>query len=60
MEFGHLLRTQLIERWMSIGGMFALEPDDLAHSVGQAGNVVNTILGKNLVPSYPIFVLSIL
>jgi predicted phosphodiesterase len=59
-EFGYLLRERLIEKWFSIGGRYTLDPDELAHQVKQAGYLVDTILGKNLVPSYPIFVLSIL
>ena len=57
MEFGFYLREQLIERWLSLGKEHAIGKEELMHQVNQVERVVDTVLGKNLLPSYPIFVL---
>jgi len=59
-EFGHVLRGELIERWHSLGREHTLQPAELAHEVSQAEKIVQTLLGKNLLPSYPVIVLTIL
>lgn len=60
MEFGYLLRERLIEKWLTIGNKHTLDPDELAHKIKHAERLTDTILGKNLLPSFPIFVLTIL
>lgn len=60
MEFGYLLRERLIEKWLSIGRDHTLEREQLMHEVYRAERLVDTILGKNLVPAHPIFILVLL
>lgn len=60
LEFGHLLRDQLIERWFALGDDFTTSELDLAHRMSYVHRVLNTIIGKNFVPAHPIFILSIL
>lgn len=60
MEFGYLLRARLIEKWLSLGSEHLITEEDLAHQVNQVERLVNTILGKNLLPAHPIFVLVML
>jgi predicted phosphodiesterase len=60
MEFGYLLRERLIEKWLSIGRNDTLEREQLMYEVSQAERLVDTVLGKNLVPAHPIFVLVLL
>ncbi len=60
MEFGHLLREQLIEKWLSLGTEHFVNMEELLHQINQVERTVDTVLGKNLLPSYPIFVLVML
>lgn len=60
MEFGYLLRHKLIENWLTLGTEHIADRESLAHRVGQIERLVDTVLGKNLLPAYPIFVLSML
>ncbi len=60
MPFGHRLRGELIEKWHSIGSEYTAKEADLSQVTRQSEQVVNTLLGKNLLPSYPMFVLTIL
>ena len=49
-----------LEKWLSLGLEHLISKGDLAHQVNQVERLVDTVLGKNLVPAYPIFVLVIL
>jgi predicted phosphodiesterase len=60
MEFGYLLREKLISRWILLGGEDALEDSDYNSELKQRTTVVSSILGKNVVPAYPLFILVIL
>jgi len=58
-QFGHLLRNQLVEKWL------LLSPPDrdetqFVHLLTQVEQVLDTIIGKNFVPAYPVFILSVL
>jgi len=59
-EFGHVLRAKLIERWYSIGRDFTWDINEHAHEFHETEKLLSTLLGKNLIPSYPETVLSIL
>jgi predicted MPP superfamily phosphohydrolase len=59
LELGFELRERLIEKWRQLGR----EQDEFGSAVRHVANTrreVDAILGKTLVPSYPIFVLIIL
>jgi hypothetical protein len=59
-EFGHLLRNELIRKWIFLGAEHS-EPDEgLAHSVTVLESTVNTLIGKNLLPAYPVIIIAIL
>jgi hypothetical protein len=58
--FGHRLRRDLIERWCLLGQEDTASEEEVASQVRDAENLVTALLGKNLLPSYPLFVLSIL
>jgi predicted MPP superfamily phosphohydrolase len=60
MEFGFLLRHRLIEKWLTLGVEHLADRETLAHRVGEIERLVDTVLGKNLLPAYPIFILSML
>ncbi|MHB9102250.1 MAG: metallophosphoesterase family protein [Sulfuricella sp.] len=59
-EFGNQLREELIEMWFTIGQEFSLSDADLETQVVNTKRVVDSVLGRNLLPSYPIFILIVL
>jgi hypothetical protein len=61
-EFNPSLRNQLITKWYRLGKEYldTKEKSDFYKQIDIATQNINTIIGKNLIPAYPIFVLSIL
>lgn len=57
---GHVCRSHLIRNWHKAGDESVLSDEDLAYKVATSENAVDTLLGKNLLPAFPIFVLTIL
>lgn len=60
LEFGHLLRNKLISKWTTLGIDQNIEENELTRKIDHTKQIVNTIIGKNFVPSYPLFVLVIM
>ncbi|HML96301.1 MAG TPA: hypothetical protein PKC29_12835 [Thermodesulfobacteriota bacterium] len=56
-EMGREARDELIRKWVALR---TGDPDEAASLGEKARGVVDAVLGKNLVPSYPVFVLTIL
>ncbi len=59
-ELGHLRRNELIRKWFLLGSDYSETNADLAHLISAVETTVNTLLGKNLLPSYPVIILAIL
>ena len=59
-EFGNQLREELIESWFTIGQEFNISLIDLENQVIETKRIVDAMLGRNLLPAYPIFILIIL
>ncbi|MBA2527869.1 MAG: metallophosphoesterase [Pyrinomonadaceae bacterium] len=59
-ELGHVLREELIGRWLSLADDQAMGAAELARKLNNAHVVLNTLIGRNFVPSYPVFILSVL
>lgn len=59
-EFNNQLRELLIERWFLVGKEFTFDETELERTVVRTKVAVDQILGKNLLPSFPIFILIIL
>jgi hypothetical protein len=59
-EFGHVLRAKLIEKWYCLGRDFTWDANEHAREIDDTEKLVSTLLGKNLIPSYPETILSIL
>ena len=59
-EFGHVLRARLIEKWHSVGRDYTWDVNAHAHEIHETEKLLSTLLGKNLIPSYPENILSIL
>jgi len=60
LQFGHALRNELITRWNLLGQELNIEEDELFRKNDKAKSVIDSVIGKNLVPSYPIFLLTLL
>ena len=58
--FGYVGRNKLVERWMLLGE--SADPTDTAFAkqLQHTTDTLNTLIGKNYVPSYPVYVLSVL
>ena len=59
-EFSHVLKSKLINRWITLGVEETITDDDRINKLHQAELIIRTVTGKNLVPNYPIFLLIIL
>lgn len=60
LQFGHLLRYELIDKWNRIGIDEYISDDTVIRKNDEANNLIKAIIGKNLIPSYPIFLLTLL
>lgn len=60
LPFGHELRDKLIAKWLTLGQEYQLKDDELVRRLNDTAKIVNSILGNNLLPSYPIYILIIL
>lgn len=56
--FGHLMRHNLIKKWCLLGGLST--KSELDKKVHDVERILGVILGKNLVPSKPIYLLILL
>jgi hypothetical protein len=58
--FGFRLRSDLIIKWHSIGADIAIDDLELASKISGSENLLDTLVRKGVVPSWPIFILSVL
>jgi hypothetical protein len=59
-EFGNYLRGKLIDKWETLGRECTAADEALVHEIHEAERLIVTLLGKNLLPSYPVIILSAL
>lgn len=59
-EFGHVLRDKLINKWNILGIENEIENDELIRNNTASKAIIDSIIGKNYVPSHPLFLLTIL
>jgi hypothetical protein len=59
-EFGFRLRAQLIRKWHSLSNTFIEVEETLARNIADSSRVVDTVLGRNLLPANPISILTLL
>lgn len=59
-EFGPDLRYELINKWNVLGESFFTQQNELLDKNDHCAKFVNNIVKNNLIPSYPIFILSML
>lgn len=60
LEFGYSHRSELIEKWYSLGQDYYVDERELDKKAINAERIITTLLGKNFIPSYPIFILVLL
>jgi Calcineurin-like phosphoesterase len=58
--FGHLLRSRLIRKWLLIGREKTMSAEELHNEIHRSEIVLNTVLGRSLLPSYPFFLFSLM
>ncbi len=58
-EFGRPARARLIENWLTLGRV-DLEGEDLYREIAVREKTIDTLLGRQLLPAFPIIVLGIL
>lgn len=59
-ELGHVARDDLMDKWFSLAEDAAEGVPELSRKVNEAHALVNTIIDRNFVPAYPVFVLAVL
>ncbi|MEP7043161.1 MAG: metallophosphoesterase [Dokdonella sp.] len=60
LPLSYKVRAELIEKWLSIGQQTEVEREEIESLAIRCARVVDDTLGRNLIPSVPIFVLIIL
>lgn len=59
-ELSFLQRSEMIKNWFGYGEDYSSEPAVKTHDLNEKERLVDSILRKNLIPAYPLFVLTIL
>jgi len=59
-EFGYVLSDKLIEKWVVIGNQSSLNRADIVEKKHKITEIIDTTIGKNFIPRYPIYLLTIL
>lgn len=60
LPFGYLRRADLIKKWYFLGRRFTHDERELFRQAVQAEKTVSSLLGRNFIPSHPIFIITIL
>jgi DNA repair exonuclease SbcCD nuclease subunit len=59
-EFGHFLRSKIIEQWYALGSEYASNPEEIDRKIDAACSLIDSFLDKSYLPAYPIFILTFL
>jgi hypothetical protein len=59
-EFGFRLRGQLVANWHSLGTEFEFEESEIVHLISESENLLDSVIGRGVVPSHPFFILYVL
>lgn len=60
MEFGHVLRSRLINKWNLLGRESVISDEERIQRLHHAEGIIKKVIGENFVPNYPFFILTIL
>ena len=58
--FGYVLRSKLVEHWMLLGEPKDIRDISFVRQLAETNETLNTLVGKNYMPCYPVYVLSVL
>jgi hypothetical protein len=58
--FQHVLRSELIRKWILLGREFQMDDLELTTAIADAEHLLDTLVMTGVVPSYPLFVCSAL
>jgi hypothetical protein len=58
--FGYRLRGELVTKWEALGREFEVEELELTHRISEGEYLLDTLIGKGIVPSFPFFIFSVL
>jgi predicted MPP superfamily phosphohydrolase len=56
--FGHVLREQLVARWMSFDT--EIDEEQLSRKIHETKGLLDTVIGNNFIPPYPVILLPLL
>lgn len=59
-QFGHSRRVELCEKWFAIDRHFAEDQEAFSRKLMDAKMIMDTIIGRNFVPAYAVFILPML
>lgn len=59
-EYGHVLRSAIIDKWYDVNREYATNPDLLEQKVARAERLIDDVMRRSYLPAYPIFILTIL
>ena len=60
LELGRVLRDKIIHRWISLGQEHEMADEEFEAKQKQYAHAIDTVIGKSLIPAYPVFILVIL
>lgn len=61
LPLGHEKRSELIEQWLLIGeNKLTIQEEEILNNIKFRFNEINSLIGNRLMPSYPIFILTLL
>lgn len=61
LHFGYAKRSDLVRAWMYLGNdSTTIDEEKIRRKVHRAEQMLSTVIGKNMAPSYPIFILILL
>jgi hypothetical protein len=58
--FGYLRRDKLVEKWLLASEAGEGSGAELARQLQKISETINTLIGKNFVPAYPVYILAVL
>jgi hypothetical protein len=58
--FGYRLRGELVTKWEALGREFEIEEMELTHRISEGEYLLDTLVGKGIVPAFPFFIFSAL
>jgi len=59
-QFGYRLREELVYKWERLGREFEIDEVELVHRISESEYLLDTLIGKGVVPAHPFFLFSVL